>query len=126
MATSIEIHRQAFITKVGTDIAFYKDWLRVIKARKGLEPKWVVAVEGCFMAYDIDGAGVVTNPTVVAVENATRFSSFDDASKIAAATQNGGGSVGTAMPIEHAITVELEKLRNLDTALRAAQATQAG
>lgn len=122
MTTAIDIQRQNFIAKVNTDIAFYEDWLRVIRSRKGLEPKWVVEVEGCFMAYDIDSAGVVTNPTVVAVENATRFSSFTDAEKIAAATQNGAGVTGTAMPVEHAIAVELEKLRNLGAALRAALA----
>lgn len=119
MNTSIDMQRQAFVVKVGTDIAFYEDWLRVIKARKGLEPKWVVEVKGCFMAYDIDHGGNVTNPTVVALENATRFSRFDDAENIAAATRNGGNVIGTAMPIEHAITVELDKLRKLDAALRA-------
>lgn len=67
---------------------------------------------GLFLAFDIDGDGLVTNPRVAPLAQATKFHNARQANAVAHVTRDGQGRVATVMRLnkafEHA-RGELEK-----------------
>jgi len=72
----------------------------------------VVSADGLFLAFDIDGDGIVSNPRVCSLIDATKFQNARQANSVANVTRNGNGKVATSMRLGKAFDharAELEK-----------------
>ena len=76
---------------------------------------WIVANTGVHYAFDVEG-GKATNPRVVSVERATRFSERD-AQAVAASVKNGADNPGHAVHIRDALDAQIAEYDNLAKAL---------
>lgn len=72
----------------------------------------VVSADGLFLAFDIDGDGLVSNARVCGLLVATKFHNSRQANSVAQATRNGNGKVASSMRLGKAFDfarAELEK-----------------
>ena len=73
---------------------------------------FVVRCQGVYLDFDIDAAGLVTNPRSTRPNMAPRFTRAD-ASRIAATVRNGNEVAGEAVHVRDAIAHELKATRLL-------------
>jgi hypothetical protein len=86
---------------------------------------FVVRCQGVYLAFDIDGAGLVTNPRPSRPQMATRFTR-SDASRIAATVRNGADAAGEVVHVRDAVAQELRVTRELLEQLQEREAVATG
>ena len=86
---------------------------------------FVVRCQGVFLEFDVDGAGLVTNPRSTRPQLATRFTR-SDATRIAATVRNGNDMAGEVVHVRDAVAQELRATRLLLERLQERQAVAEG
>jgi hypothetical protein len=86
---------------------------------------FVVRCQGVYLDFDVDGAGLVTNPRMTRPQQAMRFTR-SDASRIAASVRNGAEVAGEAVHVRDAVAQELRVTRDLLEQLQEREAIAEG
>lgn len=86
---------------------------------------FVVRCQGVYLDFDVDGAGLVTNPRSTRPHQAVRFTR-SDATKIAATVRNGNDEAGEVVHVRDAVAQELRVTRELLEQLQERAAIDSG